>query len=115
MLTCRGKEGAGLSSGVKILRRRKAFTVHGQSNLTSSIIHGLFFQSTVIRIRRVQQKNSGKAIWTMGGVCGSKPDGQYNNSSSQKLAQQLGIDDRTLTRLERVFQAIDFDGSGVSN
>jgi hypothetical protein len=51
----------------------------------------------------------------MGGVCGSKPDGQYNNSSSQKLAQQLGIDDRTLTRLERVFQAIDFDGSGVSN
>jgi hypothetical protein len=93
----------------------KRFTVHGQSNLTSSIIHGLFFQSTVIRIRRVQQKNSGKAIWTMGGVCGSKPDGQYNNSSSQKLAQQLGIDDRTLTRLERVFQAIDFDGSGVSN
>ena len=96
-------------------QRVKAFTVHGQSNQTSSIIHGLFFQSTVIRIRRVQQKNSGKAIWTMGGVCGSKPDGQYNNSSSQKLAQQLGIDDRTLTRLERVFQAIDFDGSGVSN
>ena len=70
----------------------------------------------MIRIRQTRKAiRKGKFFWTMGGVCGSKPDGQYNNSSSQKLAQQLGIDDRTLTRLERVFQAIDFDGSGVSN
>ena len=46
------------------------------------------------------------------GLCKSAPTGQYNNSSSEKLAEQLGIDTRTLNRLEKVFQAIDFDGSG---
>jgi Ca2+-binding EF-hand superfamily protein len=48
----------------------------------------------------------------MGNLCDRKASGNYNNSSSAKLAEQLGIDNRTLNRLEAVFQEIDFDGSG---
>ena len=45
-------------------------------------------------------------------LCPSKSLGQYQSSSSAQLATQLGISDATLTKLERVFSAIDFDGSG---
>jgi hypothetical protein len=48
----------------------------------------------------------------MGNVCKTARVGQYNTSASARLAEQLGIDDRTLNRLEKVFCAIDFDGSG---
>jgi serine/threonine-protein phosphatase 2B regulatory subunit len=45
-------------------------------------------------------------------LCPAKSPGQYQSSSSAQLAMQLGISDATLTKLERVFSAIDFDGSG---
>ena len=48
----------------------------------------------------------------MGNLCEQPNRGQYNNNSSARLAEQLGIDDKTLDKLEKVFQAIDFDGSG---
>tara|TARA_B100000780_G_scaffold239983_1_gene181900 strand:- start:830 stop:2092 length:1263 start_codon:yes stop_codon:yes gene_type:complete len=48
----------------------------------------------------------------MGNLCDPPTKQSYNTNASQKLAEQLGIDDRTLVRLEKVFRAIDFDGSG---
>lgn len=45
-------------------------------------------------------------------LCPAQSSGQYQSSSSALLAKQLGISDSTLARLEKVFSAIDFDGSG---
>ena len=48
----------------------------------------------------------------MGQLCGASASGQYQSGSSAQLAAQLGISNSTLSKLEKVFSAIDFDGSG---